>query len=42
MSSLSYTALDSESIQAGLDGKLSSTPGLENYKDSSIHKNRNI
>ena len=38
MSSLSYTALDSESIQAGLDGKLSSTPGLENYKDSSNMK----
>ena len=31
MSSLSYTALDSESIQEGLDGKLSSTVGLENY-----------
>lgn len=38
MSSLSYTALDSESIQAGLDGKLSSTTGLENYKDSSNMK----
>ena len=38
MSSLSYTALDSESIQEGLDGKLSSTVGLENYKDSSNMK----
>ena len=38
MTSLSYTSLDSESIQEGLDVKLSSTVGLENYKDSSNMK----
>ena len=38
MSGLSYTALDGDAIQEGLDEQLSVTPGLENYKDSSNMK----